>query len=110
MKSSYKIISGISLLMGSFILYSMNPTYYPDIFVCIAVIFVITGIFESKKYSNKYIYWGLISMVLISNLIWGYILSPPLLGNELLYYLIIGLFVIMIIWYSSKSIKYMKTS
>jgi hypothetical protein len=108
MESSYKkIISGVLFLIASVFDYLSN-TIFPEIIVCFALITITMGIFEYRGYSNRFVYWSSISVILASTLISGYILARPLHSNELFYYILIGIFAIGMIWYSLSEFKNLK--
>ncbi|MDP3485511.1 MAG: hypothetical protein Q8S06_08415 [Methanobacteriaceae archaeon] len=105
MEPSHKKIIAAGFMLTAALMSYLSTITSPEVYICWAGVFAITGIFEYKRFLNSAVYWSLISVFLVLTLIITYFLSPPYPGNELSYYFLIGISVIILAWYLFRPIQ-----
>lgn len=97
------------LILNTIFFYLLNPSlvYVPSSLALLTVI--VSGVFEFKKYYNKYAYMAVIAVILV--VMWGFNFIQPLPPDEdiIIYYFMIGFFTllifILVIWTLKRWIK-----
>jgi len=93
----HEIIFGSFFLIYSMVYYLTNPSFYsiPSIFFYLTVI--VSGVFELKKYYNKYAYMVFIVVILV--VMWLFNFIQPLSPNDNIvgYYVMVGLSTLLIL-------------